>query len=478
MTSIRRHLTIGLLAACVLLLAVSGAVVWLLVRGALLRQFDASLRARAVFLQANVEEDDGALELELPLEPLAPSGEAMAPVFFQAWTGSGVTALKSESLGGLDLPRMEAPSGPVPTPQTPASDHVLSDGTPVRAVAVRFDAADDKKGLFKNITLVTAGTTRGLDSTLRVLLLVLLGTGLAALVLMVPIIRWVLGRGMQPLRVLASRTAAIGVRQLDTRLPEGDSPEELRPVVGRLNELLARLEASFERERRFSSDVAHELRTPVSELKTLAELAAQWPDQATPESFAQVGEIAEEMQEVISQLTFLSRAEAGTQPVAAEAVDLDRLIAEVVSRLAGAAAPRELTLVTRLEPVTRQTDPALFRMMVSNLVGNAVHHAPVGSTIEVVLEAGALAVRNPAPGLRPEDVPRLFERFWRKDEARSGYGHSGLGLSLVQSLGGLLGMEVIPALRPESVLEMRVVLPEATAIAGSAGREAAPLSLR
>ena len=453
MTSIRRHLTLGLLAASALLLAASGAIVWLLVRGALLRQFDVSLRSRAGFIQANIEEDDGELQLELQLEPLVPAGEGAVPTLFQVWTDDGVSVLKSESLGRLDLPRPEAAEGAA---AMAPSVRVLADGTRVRAVAVRFDAADDKKGLFRNITLVTARTTAGIEGTLRLLSWVLLGTGVSALVLMVPIIRLVLGRGLRPLGELAARTTAIDVGRLHERLPVDDSPVELRPVVGRLNDLLRRLEASFERERRFSSDVAHELRTPVAELKALGELAAAWPDQATPAAFGQVQAIAGEMEEVITRLTLLARAESGTQPLELAVTSVDALVAEAVARCAERARERGLSVVQRLEPVELRTDPALLRMIVSNLVGNAVHHAPEGSAVEVILDGGGLVIRNGAPGLTPDDLPRLLERFWRKDTARSGYGHAGLGLSLAQSLAGLLGCRLDPSLPEAEVLEMRL----------------------
>jgi signal transduction histidine kinase len=455
MSSIRRHLTIGLLAASALLLAVSGALVWLLVREALMRQFDASLRARAAIIQEGVEEEDGELEVELPPQVLGPSGEGIVPTLFQVWTSAGVSALKSENLGAGQLPRLEVAAE---AERADPTEHVLADGTRVRAVATRFDASDDKKGLFRQVTMVTARSTGGMEDTLRLLSWVLAGTGLAALALMVPIIRLVLARGLKPLGLLAARTASIDAGQLHERLPEDDSPVELRPVTIRLNELLARLEASFDRERRFSSDVAHELRTPVAELKALSELAAAWPDdQATPAALAQVGAIAGEMEDVISRLTLLARAEAGNQPLDLEDLAVEGLVEEVVGRFEDRARERGLVLSLRVQPVPLRTDPALLRMILSNLIGNAVHHAPAHSEITIKLDAEGCVIRNQAPGLSASDLPCLTQRFWRKDTARSGYGHAGLGLSLSHSLASLLGCRLVPSLPVEGVLEMRLV---------------------
>ena len=453
MISIRRHLTLGLLVSCALLLTASGVLVWLLVRGALLRQFDASLRARAALLQSTVEEDDGLLQLEMPLELTGPGDTGAVPTLYQVWSAEGESALKAEALGARDLPRPALPAG---VDHLSVSAMVLADGMHVRGVAARFDAADDKKGLFRRVVMMTARPTERIESTLNLLFWVLTGTGLVALVVMVPIIRWVLERGLRPLGQLAARTAAIDVRQLHTRLPEADSPVELRPVTARLNELLSRLEASFERERRFSSDVAHELRTPVAELLALGELAEAWPDQASPAAFAQVRAIAEEMREVISRLTLLARAEAGTQPVELQETALEIVVLEVVERFAEQARHRGLTFNPRLQPVCRRTDALLLRMILTNLIGNAVHHAPAGSGVDVILDPFGITVRNQAPGLTSDDLPRLLERFWRKDASRTGYGHSGLGLSLAHSLAELIDWDLIPLLTTAGQLEMRL----------------------
>lgn len=457
MKSIRRQLTAGVAAVCALLLAASGTLAWLVVRESLLRQFDASLRARAAFIQANIEEEDGELELDLELEPSAPAAHGSAPVFFQAWSADGASRLKSESLGFLQLPLLEAPARASSAAPPGAVNLTLPDGTPIRAVVARFDAKGDKHGLFQNSILVTARSTQSIQSTLRLLLWVLAGTGAVALTFVAPLIRWVLHRGLRPLDELARRTAEIDAEDLATRLPEEGNPQELRPVVNRLNGLLARLEASFARERRFSSDVAHELRTPVAELKALAELALSWPDQATPESFGQVRDIAREMQEVIERLTLLARAEAGTQAVSAETVALDALVEDIAARLAAEAQHRQIHLELNVQPVSRQTDASLLKMLISNLMGNAVRHSPAKTTVQVRLDQASLVVRNPAPDLSPEDVPQMFERFWRKDEARAGYGHSGLGLPLARTLAGLLQCSIEPALA-DGVLEMRVRL--------------------
>ncbi len=441
MKSIRRHLTFVLAVAMAALFAASGLLVWVLAKRALTDQFDTALLQRARILEMNIEEDDGELKIDKNLREQDQSEDGATPAVFEVYDATGRLVL-SYARGGGHFAEVRKPDGTEPLFYALTLDRAQ----PGRAVALRMDATDDKQGLFKNLTLITALPASGIPATMRTLALVLSGTGLAALALLVPVLRAALRRGLQPLETLAERTASIDERKLNTRLPEADAPLELKPVVSTLNALLERLETSFARERRFSSDVAHELRTPVAELRSLAELVAGWPAHATPEAFADVLAISREMEDIVSRLTLLSRAESGTQPVAGEPTDLTLLTHEALDRSAGKADERRLVITPHLQAVTLKSDPALWRMILANLIGNAVHHAPPGSAVAVELTRSHFKITNPAPELSPGDLPRLFDRFWRKDASRSGYGHSGLGLPLVQSLAHLMG------LRPEATL--------------------------
>lgn len=441
MKSIRSHLTWSLTLALGSLLAVCGFTAWNLAVQAMQEEFDHTLEVKSHIIRAGVEEDDGALEMEIKLEAHHGFEAGSGPFFYEVRSSSGEPLLASGSLGDAHLPALAAEHG-----QEAYFDILLPDGLPARAVTSRFDAGDDKKGLFRNVTLVTAHRSEEFENTVRQLRWLLAATGAVTLALMVPILRHTLRRGLKPLTEMAERTAAIDVNRLDTRLPTATSPEELRPVTETLNSLLERMDASFTRERRFSSDVAHELRTPVAELKSLAELATGWPDQATPEAFAEVLAIAGEMQTVVESLRLLARTEEGTQPVAKNAAALHEIVAEAINRHAATAEKRGVILVSSLQETELVTDAGLWRMIASNLIGNAVSHAPPGSTATVTLTTSALTISNPAPDLAPKDVEQLFERFWRKDKARSGYGHSGLGLALVKSLTTLLGHSLQPQL--------------------------------
>ena len=160
-------------------------------------------------------------------------------------------------------------------------------------------------------------------------------------------------------------------------------PVELRPICVRLNELLARLDQAFERERRFSGDVAHELRTPIAELRSLSEVALKWPagDPATTAAFQDALAVARQMECIVTSLLAITRCEAGKQTVVYDWVEVEPLIRELWQFQAENAVRKNLTTVVEIAPGSRlQTDPAMLGSILNNLLSNAVEYtAPDGS---------------------------------------------------------------------------------------------------
>jgi signal transduction histidine kinase len=223
-----------------------------------------------------------------------------------------------------------------------------------------------------------------------------------------------------------------------------------------LNGWLQRLESSFERERRFSSHAAHELRTPLAELRAMAELGAMFPDEATPERFQEVVAVSDELSSLLERLSLLSRTEAGRQPVSHEPVDLRAAVDLALERVARQAEERGIRFTTAVDGAPFISDPVLWAAILQNLIGNAAAHSPVGSSVDITAAPGNVTVSNPAPDLTQADVDLLFERFWRKDAAHSGTEHSGLGLSIVQAIAKALGGKCSAELSAGGVLTIHV----------------------
>ncbi|GAA5124326.1 sensor histidine kinase N-terminal domain-containing protein [Luteolibacter yonseiensis] len=440
MKSLRVQLTVALgISMCLLLLA-GGLGTFFVTKEVLEDQFDDTLVAKATALITATEIDDEEFEIDLTVQDFAGFGSG-GEDYFEIRRGDGSVMVLSPSLA---LPgRTLMPEFPVPQDggARMVSDH-LTDGRPARFYVQRFVPKDDDKREYQDLWLIVAGPTQGLLDDLWVLGSVIAGVSALVLVLTVPLLWMVLARGLRPLESLGRQVREIPVTRLERRLDLAGQPEELVPLGESLNEWLGRMESSFERERRFSSHAAHELRTPLAELRMMAELGATWPDQATPERCGEIVKVADELEALLEKLSLLARTDAGSQAVELVEVDIQVGVEAVLERLSGAATAKNLTIRPRTRPGVFRTDVVLWTTVLQNLLGNAVSHAPAGSVISLDASPDMLRISNPAPDLNGRDLDKLFERFWRKNPSHQEEAHSGLGLSIVRACVGLLGGKV------------------------------------
>jgi two-component system sensor histidine kinase QseC len=243
-----------------------------------------------------------------------------------------------------------------------------------------------------------------------------------------------LHRGLKPLGDLGAQSAEIHADSLATRFDVAQLPAELQPIARQLNELLGRLEQSFERERRFSADLAHELRTPLAELRTIAECAIKWPENRDLSVDEDTLAIARQMEQIVVHILALARGEQGQLAVKLEPLALAPIVKSIWERFAERAEARNLRVSLNLAPVEVMADAALLNSIVINLCENAVDYTTPGGDLSISLQVHggtmALSVANTTVDLHAEDIAKLFDRFWRKDAARMGGTHLGLGLSL------------------------------------------------
>lgn len=279
------------------------------------------------------------------------------------------------------------------------------------------------------------------------LAIAVVGGGIAACA--VVLIGFVVNRGMKPLHDLASQTATIDADSLDARFSLEGAPGELRPVIGHLNELIERLEAGFERERRFGADLAHEMRTPVAELKLMNEVALEWEDQAGERVHRDSVAIAERLGSTIESLLALTRFETGDVPVRRQQIDAFALARDCWEEVSRAAEERQVTVrFEESDPVIFYADEELLRRVFGNLLSNAVAYAPPGDAVAISSgREGEIRFSNGAPNLDADDVSRMFERYWRADSSRSSSSHAGLGLAIARACAETCGMELGAALK-------------------------------
>jgi signal transduction histidine kinase len=247
---------------------------------------------------------------------------------------------------------------------------------------------------------------------------------------------------LRPARDLAAAIARLGPDDLAARVPADLAPQEMRVVVECLNGLFDRLEQAFTREQATIANIAHELRTPVAELRAALEfrlLAAGGQDRA---ELAGLLDTVVRMQAQVSDLLLLARLESGKEPLQRVEVDLADLAAEAVERWDERARARgqQLDLAEPL-PAPCTTSPDHLELVLDNLLGNAIAHGEAGARISVRVEAGAdgrrISIANPFTG--ELDQSQLGQAYYRGDTARHGGDHCGLGLALCQRLCRLLG---------------------------------------
>ncbi|WP_375057431.1 heavy metal sensor histidine kinase [Zobellella sp. DQSA1] len=262
---------------------------------------------------------------------------------------------------------------------------------------------------------------------------------------------WLASRlGLKPLRELASVSTRVSAAKLGHRLSLDRAPVELHAPIQAFNAMLDRLEDSFRRLSEFSSDIAHELRTPVNSLMMQTQVALSRERDADDyrEALYNNLEAAERLARMIGEMLFLAKSEQGLLTVQAEQVDLAGEVDELLEFFEPLASEQQLRLRRRGE-ARLHGDRAMLQRAFSNLLSNAIRYTPAGAEIRVEIgrddDAVMVAVANPGPPIPAEQWPRLFDRFYRADSARQSVTDgTGLGLSIaraiVQAHGGTLSV--------------------------------------
>jgi two-component system, OmpR family, sensor kinase len=248
-------------------------------------------------------------------------------------------------------------------------------------------------------------------------------------------------KSLAPVADMTARADRISEFTIHDRLPIQSPRDELGRLAATFNRLLDRLDAAFERQRRFIADASHELRTPLAILQGESEVALSKDVRSTEEYRESLGILhheARRLTRVVDDMFTLSRADAGQYPVAFREFYLDELASDCVQSLRSLAAAKSIALSTNSAgelPIV--ADESLVRRMLLNLLDNSIKYTPSGGTVSITTHAtpdhAEISVANNGPGIPEELQPRLFERFFRADQARTrsnSDGGAGLGLAI------------------------------------------------
>ncbi len=282
-----------------------------------------------------------------------------------------------------------------------------------------------------------------------------------------------IGRGLAPLSRIAGEVAVRSHDNLQPLARSGAAPEEVKPLVCALDGLLARLQSAFERERHFTADAAHELRTPLASLKVQAQVALRAQEESQRRHALQqiIGGV-DRTTRLVAQLLTLARLEPEASVETLTPVDLQALAFEMVEELRPAANRKGVALRLGDDgPESILGHPAALQVLIRNLVENAVLYSPAGGWVEVSITPGTdcleLSVSDSGPGIPPEEAALVFERFYRGAN-QSGVVGSGLGLSIVRRIAEIQGAEIrLDKASSGNGLRVRVAFPRT----GKAGVE-------
>jgi two-component system OmpR family sensor kinase len=405
MRTIRTRLLVWLLSAVV---AAGLSSAYTIYQTALLgadQVFDEQLQQTAFSLR------DQSFEFALP--PQLPASETRNNVVVQVWTGAGVRVYFSELY--RELPGL----------QRPGFSNVMAG-----KVAWRVFSLPSRGYVIQVAQPLAVRQQRAVNLALQTL---------TPLALMLPVLGaaiWlIVGTQLKPLGRLAD---SVRLRQPDALdpLPEAALPDEVRPVVVALNDLLARLRAAIDAQQAFVADAAHELRTPLTAVRLQVQLAEQAAsEEERIAAFAQLRGGIDRAARLVEQMLNLARHEAA--PAVTEQVALDALARDVVADLAPLADARGQDFgIAESSPQAVRGDPHALRMLIRNLADNAIRYTPEGGRIDVSvgrsLGAPYLRVTDSGPGIPAVDRERVFGRFFRR--AGAGASGTGLGLAIVETI--------------------------------------------
>ena len=468
--SLRARLLIGIVCGMFFLLLIFSLIVYAVIHRTLFNQYDGSLASTARILAASVELDADGIELEFDVQQMPEFVRTERPTYYEIWRCDGTVVARSPSLGANDLLRIESSLNSLVFKTTRGES-----GLPLRLVGLKFiprvSDSDEKeppqlrKG--RALTLVVARDATGLLGQLRFLRWLLLIASAAVITLSFLVATVVVSRGLRPLNLIAAEIGAITEQDLSTRIGDACVPAEIAPIRERLNDLLSRLQAAFSRERRFTGDVAHELRSPLAGIRSTIEVALT-RNRQTDEYRTALSEclaIAQNMQTMVNNLLMLARLDAEQVRFQTEQIRLAELVHSCWRPFSDESLERGLTFDNRIDPeITCQSDRQNLSIVLSNVLDNALEYANEGGQIWTAARrmdnSVEIAVFNTGCELTAEQASRVFDRFWRGDLARQDAGvHCGLGLALVERIMRGLGGSASAQVQAGGIFAVRLIIP-------------------
>jgi two-component system sensor histidine kinase MprB len=424
----RRRLALAAAAAVAIAVLLASAAAYLLVRGQLRSEIDASLRGRAEGITAvggAMPRRGGPFPEGRIAPPVANVGRPVPLVQLIGESGEVLAG----GPGGVRLPVEEADVRRARGEPGTAMRDARVEGEHVRLLTASLPGGG---------AIMIARSLDEVDQVLADLRLILGGVLLLGIAFALVLGRFVARTALGPVERLTEASEHVAAtRDLSRRIDAGTGDDELARLAGSFNTMLdalegtmAALDSSLHAQRQLVADASHELRTPLTSLRTNIEVLREADALSAGQRRELLDDVSTQLDELgglVGDLMEIARGE--DRRLEPQDVRLDQLVAEVVDRRRRYS--RDVRFETRLEPTVVEGAPERLERVVANLLDNAAKFSPSGSVVEVTLESGELSVRDHGPGIDPVDLPHVFDRFYRSAAARAVPG-SGLGLAIVR----------------------------------------------
>lgn len=419
--SLRARLTLlysSLLGGILLLF---GVVVYLLVNFLLISQMDYLLSRTVSDILSNTRVNQvGELSmLELP------NLEMTTSVFVQLWDREGNLRAASPGLAQIDQP-LDALGLKA---SRPSYRDIYIRSVHLRVLSVPLEVGGHNVGVMQAATSMAV-----LDTTRSTLLSILVGATLVSMIL-AAIASWLsIGQALAPLQTVTTTAAQITrADDLSRRIPySGPASDEIGTLIRAFNRTLERLETLFTAQQRFLADVSHELRTPLTVIKGNVDLIRKLgPDE---ESLDSIRDESDRLTRMVGDLLTLAQAESGKLPLNLQPVELGDLLTEVFQQMRVLAGERVNLKLTEIDQVMVNGDRDRLKQVFINLVSNAIHYTPPGGAVTLRLarerDTVQVTVSDTGPGIPKDDLPHIFDRFYRAEKSRTRTKTTGFGLGL------------------------------------------------
>ena len=432
-------------------------------------QFNQSLTNKANYLKTLVEDDNNVVEFDFAGEFMSEYEAADATEFYQLWHGSDVFE-RSDSLAlyeNANLPFLEMPIN-----ESKIIDYELPNGRDGRALISHFVAQKDDRNpthsaVFNTMTLAIAAPTAELNKVLIIIDVVFILTCVLGVFGVRYLVTRIVNKGLHPLHNLNDQIKLLDITGVAQTIESDFKVEEIEPIRNELNKFITVNQQLYSNEKRLTSDIAHELKTPIAELISLSEVAIRYPDdkRISDTYTSDVLNISQRMKTIVSNLLLLQRSSSSAMQLNAQNIMLNNLVNQIIDELTF----KHPSIKTRLNneisgELTLNVDEFSLNTILCNLIDNALFYglpeAPIKLTAVNNSTNMSISVSNKVnKPLSGEQLIAIFDPLYQLDSSRTNNQRHGLGLSIVQSLCNLNGFTITASNTESNTLTFILTLP-------------------